>query len=141
MDLYKKIIEGETGLRRKTSISLPLYRVSATFAHLSFSFSSARDSRNICGCDWYFDGYEKSVEVDTSNRKVTIVLEETTGLALNVIYPKQPERIVVKRFSNGDFPENAEEKSITKDSKHFSISPGYNICLNCGMTKSTLLMR
>ena len=95
----------------------------------------------ICGCDWNFDGYEKSVEVDTSNRKVTIVLEETTGLALNVIYPKQPERIVVKRFSNGDFPENAEEKSITKDSKNFSISPGYNICLNCGMTKSTLLMR
>ncbi|MCI9475996.1 MAG: hypothetical protein HFE71_05920 [Emergencia sp.] len=79
----------------------------------------------FCGCDWDFDGYEKSVEVDTSNRKVTIVLEETTGLALNVIYPKQPERIIVKRFSNGDFPENAEEKSITKDSKHFSISPGY----------------
>lgn len=76
----------------------------------------------FCGCNWDFDGYKK--EVDISPRMVTISLEKTTEFELNVIYPKQPEQIIVKGFSNGDFPDDAEEKHITEDSKHFSISPG-----------------
>lgn len=146
MDLYKKIIEEELTMKKIVYFFAAVLGLCYLCTFIFFVFIgpnqpdyekwptveyiyTAPDREEyipedrFCGCDWDFDGYKK--EVDISPRMMTVLLEKTTDLTLNVIYPKQPEQIIVKAFSNGDFPENAEEKNITEDSKHFSISPGY----------------